>query len=542
MSYQVLARKWRPRFFDEMVGQEHVLKALINALDNDRLHHAYLFTGTRGVGKTTIARVLAKCLNCEQGVSSKPCGECSACVSIDEGRFVDLIEVDAASRAKVDETRELMDNVQYAPSVGRFKVYLIDEVHMFSNHSFNALLKTLEEPPPHVKFLLATTESKKVPVTILSRCLQFNLKHISAEQIEKQIKHILKNEKVEFDDAACRLISKSANGSLRDGLSLLDQAIAYGGGKLEQAQVQTMLGTIDSDELTGLLSDLFSGNAQAVLEKVELLAEHNPDFDLVMNEMLSMFQQIALLQIVTDENNELSELASQTDKEQVQLFYQIALTGRRDLALAPEPRMGFEMTLIRMLAFQPQENLPPGTVVKKTAPAKNDTPSHAKTEKKFTTTSETISEATSTPDVKNVSHESVTDIKTLPTNDWASMIDELSLTGLVKELAAHCVLKEQGANKIELLLSSEQEHLLNTNQKNRLQEAIKKQFGDTMKLLITVQDADTETPAQHRKRLDQEQQLAAENSIAGDPNISALKEVFGATVDNDSIQPVKNVK
>lgn len=525
MSYQVLARKWRPRNFDEMVGQEHVLKALINALENDRLHHAYLFTGTRGVGKTTVARVLAKCLNCEQGVTSKPCGECNACVSIDEGRFVDLIEVDAASRAKVDETRELMDNVQYAPSIGRYKVYLIDEVHMFSNHSFNALLKTLEEPPPHVKFLLATTESKKVPVTILSRCLQFNLKNISADLIEQQIEHILEQESIEYDDGACRLIAKAASGSLRDALSLLDQAISYSGGSLEQSQVQTMLGTIDSAELGGFLTELFSGNGQALLERVELLSQHNPDYDQILVEILNMFQQIALLQIIPDaEDSELSELAEQVDKERVQLFYQIALMGRKDLALAPEPRMGFEMTLIRMLAFEPQKETTPDSSSYKQKPVANGPISKASTSE--------------TTEIKQ--QEKSFSIETLSTNDWKQIIDEMALVGLVKELAGHCVLKEHTESKIELVLSPAQEHLLKTNQKERLQNAIKQRFGENIKLVINVQEVETETPTEEKKRINNEEQAKAESSIANDPNIQAMKDIFGASVDEDSIQPATN--
>ncbi len=522
MSYQVLARKWRPRFFDEMVGQEHVLKALINALDNDRLHHAYLFTGTRGVGKTTVARVLAKCLNCEKGVSSKPCGECNACVSIDEGRFVDLIEVDAASRAKVDETRELMDNVQYAPSVGRYKVYLIDEVHMFSNHSFNALLKTLEEPPPHVKFLLATTESKKVPVTILSRCLQFNLKSINAGLIEQQLKYILEKESVQSDDSACRLIARAADGSLRDALSLLDQAISYGGGTLEQSQVQTMLGTIDSTELTVLLTELFAGNGRAVLERVELLSEHNPDYDQILVEMLSMFQQIALLHIVPNtEDSELSRLAEQIDKEKVQLFYQICLMGRKDMALAPEPRLGFEMTLIRMLAFEPQKEIPP-------ASSYEQKPVELKT-------ADSIDKQ-----IEAQQNEAPSSIETLSTDDWKQIIDEMALAGLVKELAGHCVLKEHTENKIELVLSPAQEHLLKTNQRERLHNAIKARFGEDIKLLINVQEVETETPVEEKTRISNEEQARAESSIANDPNIQAMKEAFGASIDEDSIEPATN--
>lgn len=531
MTYQVLARKWRPRFFDEMMGQEHVLKALINALDNDRLHHAYLFTGTRGVGKTTVARVLAKCLNCEQGVSSKPCGVCSACKAIDEGRFVDLIEVDAASRAKVDETRELMDNVQYAPTVGRYKVYLIDEVHMFSNHSFNALLKTLEEPPPHVKFLLATTEAKKVPVTILSRCLQFNLKHIGVDQIQQQITKILENESVESDDKSCRMIAKAANGSLRDALSLLDQAIAYGGGQLEHNQVQAMLGTIDSSDLIGLVTDLLTGDANAVLEHIARIAEHNPDYDQVLSEMLGLLQNIALLQIAeNDSEPELSELAAQSDKEQIQLCYQIALTGRRDLYLSPEPRIGFEMTLIRMLAFQPQPDLPPETGFK-AQPEKTK-------EKVELNTATQLDKATDSPMSAN---EHPIQSQTASTDDWSALMQQMSLTGLVKELATHCVLHKKTDKQIELYIATGQAHLLNPNQKEKLELAIKKQFGDSMKLIISAQDAETETPAEQSQRKAREQQRLAESSIAIDPNIHALQQAFGTNVDEHSIKPVQHV-
>ncbi len=361
MSYQVLARKWRPRIFREMVGQEHVLKALINALDHNRLHHAYLFTGTRGVGKTTIARILAKCLNCETGVSSEPCGECSACNEIAEGRFVDLIEVDAASRTKVEDTRELLDNVQYAPTRGRYKIYLIDEVHMLSNHSFNALLKTLEEPPDHVKFLLATTDPQKLPVTILSRCLQFNLKNMSSERIVGHLQHVLTKEAIPFEEAALWPLSRSADGSMRDALSLTDQAIAFGGGKVLESEVSIMLGSIDRVLIEEIMQALVAADGPAVLAAVAKFAEHAPDYDAALADLLTLLHRIAIAQALPEaldnsygDRAQILKFASELTPEDVQMFYQTTLIGRRDLSLASDPRMGVEMTLLRMLTFKPQ--------------------------------------------------------------------------------------------------------------------------------------------------------------------------------------------
>jgi len=360
MSYQVLARKWRPRSFREMVGQTHVLKALINALDSQRLHHAYLFTGTRGVGKTTIARIIAKCLNCETGVSSTPCGQCSVCREIDEGRFVDLIEVDAASRTKVEDTRELLDNVQYAPSRGRFKVYLIDEVHMLSSHSFNALLKTLEEPPPHVKFLLATTDPQKLPVTILSRCLQFSLKNMPPERVVEHLTHVLGAENVPFEPDALWLLGRAADGSMRDAMSLTDQAIAFGEGKVLAEDVRSMLGTLDHGQVYGVLQALLEGDARALLDAVRHLAEQGPDWGGVLAEMLNVLHRVAIAQALPEavdngqgDRERVLALAQALPAEDVQFYYQMGLIGRRDLPLAPDPRSGFEMVLLRMLAFRP---------------------------------------------------------------------------------------------------------------------------------------------------------------------------------------------
>ena len=360
MSYQVLARKWRPRFFDEMVGQEHVLRALINALNEGRLHHAYLFTGTRGVGKTTIARILAKCLNCEEGVSARPCGTCTSCREIAEGRFVDLIEVDAASRTRVEDTRELLDNVQYAPTRGRFKVYLIDEVHMLSTHSFNALLKTLEEPPEHVKFLLATTDPQKLPVTILSRCLQFSLKNMTPERIAGYLGKVLDAESVPYDEPALWSLGRAAQGSMRDALSLTDQAIAFGEGEVHDAQVNAMLGSMDRGRLFRLAEVMAKADAAEILAETASMAEHSPDYDEILQGLLHIWHRASLAQVVPDaiDNAEgdleaILQLSMAMPAEDLQLCYQIALQGRQDLAIAPDPRQGFEMILLRMLAFRP---------------------------------------------------------------------------------------------------------------------------------------------------------------------------------------------
>ncbi|MFP6849452.1 MAG: DNA polymerase III subunit gamma/tau [Pseudomonas sp.] len=362
MSYQVLARKWRPRSFNEMVGQTHVLKALINALDSQRLHHAYLFTGTRGVGKTTIARIIAKCLNCETGISSRPCGVCSICKEIDEGRFVDLIEVDAASRTKVEDTRELLDNVQYSPSRGRFKVYLIDEVHMLSTSSFNALLKTLEEPPPHVKFLLATTDPQKLPVTVLSRCLQFSLKNMPPERVVDHLTHVLTAEQIPFENDALWLLGRAADGSMRDAMSLTDQAIAFGEGKVLAADVRAMLGTLDHGQVYGVLHALLEGDARGLIEAVRHLAEQGPDWSGVLAEMLNVLHRVAIAQALPEavdngqgDRERVLELAGVLPSEDVQFYYQMGLIGRRDLPLSPDPRSGFEMVLLRMLAFRPAD-------------------------------------------------------------------------------------------------------------------------------------------------------------------------------------------
>lgn len=521
MSYQVLARKWRPRNFNDMVGQGHVLKSLINALDTDRLHHAYLFTGTRGVGKTTLARILAKCLNCEKGVSSTPCGECTACTGIDEGRFIDLIEVDAASRARVEETRELMDNVQYAPTAGRFKIYLIDEVHMFSNHSFNALLKTLEEPPPHVKFLLATTEPKKLPITVLSRCLQFNLKHLTVEQIAGQIQIIIAQENVSSDEESIRLIAVAAKGSMRDALSLLDQAIAYNDGKLQDFHTREMLGTIDSTEIITLLEALVAGDAGKMLEQIAKISTFNPDYDAILGELLSRLHNLAVAQVLAPDSDLIDDvsrsLLDRVSKEDVQLYYQIGLNGRRDLMISPDPKTGFEMTMIRMHAFCPGE-LIQGKPVSSNKPVTLITDENQKAAQKK-------------------DNEQPIELAS-PGEGWQKIIDDMALAGLVKELAGHCVLKEHTNDKVSLVLTPSQEHLLKTTQKDRLQEAIRIRFGKDVKLMIMVEDPEVETPAERKTREAKESHDQVVKSFAEDPDVKSILDTFDATLDKDSIQPL----
>lgn len=381
MSYQVLARKWRPHNFAQMVGQRHVLRALANGLAADRLHHAYLFTGTRGVGKTTVARILAKCLNCEAiGVTAEPCGQCGACQDIDAGRFVDLIEVDAASRTKVEDTRDLLDNVQYAPSRGRYKIYLIDEVHMLSSHSFNALLKTLEEPPEHVKFLLATTDPQKLPVTVLSRCLQFNLKPLSPELIADQLQYIAKAEGIEAGREALESIAAAADGSMRDALSLMDQAVAYGNGVLAEAEVREMLGSVDKTLIKTLVERLAAADGAGLLATAAQLAEQSPNYASALADLQTIFHALSLHQVVGGGEAWQAALAEQLSPEAVQLYYQIALHGRRDLPMAPDPFAGFEMTLLRMLAFAPAEpavsgaDLPPAKPTADPAPEPEPAP------------------------------------------------------------------------------------------------------------------------------------------------------------------------
>ncbi|OHQ47953.1 DNA polymerase III subunit gamma/tau [Pseudomonas aeruginosa] len=677
MSYQVLARKWRPRSFREMVGQTHVLKALINALDNQRLHHAYLFTGTRGVGKTTIARILAKCLNCETGVSSTPCGECSVCREIDEGRFVDLIEVDAASRTKVEDTRELLDNVQYSPTRGRYKVYLIDEVHMLSSHSFNALLKTLEEPPPHVKFLLATTDPQKLPVTILSRCLQFSLKNMPPERVVEHLTHVLGAENVPFEDDALWLLGRAADGSMRDAMSLTDQAIAFGEGKVLAADVRAMLGTLDHGQVYGVLQALLEGDARALLEAVRHLAEQGPDWGGVLAEILNVLHRVAIAQALPEaidngqgDRERVLALAQALPAEDVQFYYQMGLIGRRDLPLAPDPRSGFEMVLLRMLAFRPADadgaprtplkdlgiskattdpanspvagaaspapvaavaaapvaapveapaappaapSAPPAAVEARVAeavveepaaaaevvdlPWEEPAPSLAAEPEPEPEPEPLAVEAPSAPPAVAVEAVVETVLEALPAAlpvapdeqdeqddepppaddyyevdmdtlayldaapepdvvvveeplpaakpatglaaEWLELFPRLGLGGLTASIAANCTLVAADDDHWHLHLDPGQSALFNATQQRRLNDALNQHLGRTLKLEVTLQKPEQETPAQAAARRRAERQRAAEASIDADPLVRQLREQFAAVVRDGTIEPLE---
>ncbi len=537
MSYQVLARKWRPRSFAELVGQEHVIQALVNALEQGRLHHAYLFTGTRGVGKTTVARILAKALNCESGVSAEPCGECSSCQELDAGRFIDLIEVDAASRTKVEETRELLENVQYMPTRGRYKVYLIDEVHMFSNHSFNALLKTLEEPPPHVVFLLATTDPKKLPPTILSRCLQFNLKRLPLELIQGQFRRILDDEGISYEAPALERLGRAADGSMRDGLSLLDQAIAFGAGKVVDDEVQTMLGDIGVDQAAPLLEALADGDAGALLSAVARLAERAPDYAAVLEALLRLLHRVAVVQVELDgddpeagDHELVAGLAERLATEDVQLYYQIALLGRRDLDLAPDPRRGCEMTLLRMHAFRPVDTV---AAVTNAAPvaAKRSAPSRERPPQAPESTRAKSVKSTPAPRPTTEAERGGRD------DDWHARVARLKLGGMAQQLANHCTLVTEEVDVVTLRLDPASGQLHTPLTEKALEQALCDDACRAIRLIIETGTVSNETPAARAAREAEERQHNAEQSIAGDPHVQALREAFGAEVEPGSIRP-----
>ena len=524
MAYQVLARKWRPSNFSQLIGQEHVSQSLIHALQNDRLHHAYLFTGTRGVGKTTVARILAKAINCENLQDFNPCGSCRVCVDFDQGRFMDLIEVDAASRTKVEDTRDLLDNVQYAPNQGRYKVYLIDEVHMLSGHSFNALLKTLEEPPAHVKFLLATTDPHKIPVTVLSRCLQFNLKALTPEQIKQQLSFILSQEGINFEANALSLLARAADGSLRDALSLLDQAIVYGSGQVNMATINGMLGSVAQQPITDLLNALATGCAEKLLTQISELAELSPDYDEVLQQLLQALHRTAIKQQLPNFNDNqfdsdlINQLAQQLNQEQVQLYYQIGLIGRRDLNLAPDPRSGFEMIMLRMLTFQPLTQHSQAIIPNQTIPKKTES-------------------ITSTPVNTSKPVVTVAEQATTPKQDWSEIIAAMNINGRTKELANNCVLADLDDNRCELLLDPSFQRVGNKAEQN-LQTALQNYFGKPLKLEIKSQSTQQLTPAIEQQQARENLQQAAIDSINNDPNVTNLKENFAARILPGSIEPI----
>ncbi len=552
MSYQVLARKWRPRNFQEMVGQQHVLRALVNALDHDRLHHAYLFTGTRGVGKTTVARILAKCLNCEAGVTSQPCGECGSCLEIAEGRSVDLIEVDAASRTKVEDTRDLLDNVQYAPTRARFKIYLIDEVHMLSNHSFNALLKTLEEPPPHAKFLLATTDPQKLPATILSRCLQFNLKNMVPEQVVEHLTTILAEEKIDFESPALTLLGRAAAGSMRDALSLTDQAIAYGSGRLAESDVRDMLGTVDSGRVLDVLTAVSAGDAGAALECVSAIAEHAPDYGATLEEMISLLHRVTLAQMVpseessqTAEETRVSELAAQLSLDESQLYYQFAVNGRRDLPIAPDPRIALEMTLLRMIAFRPVEapaDPPEGAAAPETgaggqSPRKKPEPPVSPVVAREVEQSGEAATAAAPAEAADQDGP-VAPAPDLPTPaDWPVFFETLGLVGITQSIAMHCELVAVSGRKLDFVLDSQNASLFQERQVGTLGLAFAQVLGEPVEITMKVGEVGELTPHYRRKLMAAERQKLAEQALNEDPQLAALLAEFDGQLVEGSIRP-----
>ena len=601
MSYQVLARKWRPKSFSEMAGQEHVLQALINALDNDRLHHAYLFTGTRGVGKTTIGRILSKCLNCEKGVSSVPCGECSSCTEIDAGRFIDLIEVDAASRTGVDDMRDLLDNVQYAPSRGRFKIYLIDEIHMLSKSSFAALLKTLEEPPPHVKFLFATTDPQKLPITVLSRCLQFNLKNLSAERITEHLKYVLGEEKVPFEEAGLWSLGRAADGSMRDALSLTDQAVGHGGGSITESDVISMLGTIERHFVVDICIAMASQNGEKLLSSVGQMAEQSPDYDAALGDVLSIWHQVAILQTVPEaldrgisHFDELANLAETVSREDVQLFYQICLLGRKDLPLAPEQRAGFEMVMLRAMAFRPAENgrpvplkSPPPEVeqpAKKPEPAPTADVSHHSAgiaykdpneslDTEATVEENKLKETLEALDIDLLNEEPAVEITNddkvelladnvteldksisadsqvcegvnkvslnefLPSH-WIEVRRQLKIGASLGEIASHCLFTARVDDVLQFIIDDQENSLFDASHQESLGVALSDYFDHPLTVSINSGVAKDETPRAANIRENNERKAAAVERLNADPSVMQFKQLFNGGLDEQSVESI----
>ncbi|NOT82534.1 MAG: DNA polymerase III subunit gamma/tau, partial [Gallionella sp.] len=515
----VLARKWRPKTFAQLAGQEHVVRALTNALTQNRLHHAYLFTGTRGVGKTTIARIYAKSLNCETGITATPCGVCNACKEIDSGRFVDLIELDAASNTQVDNMRELLESALYAPSSGRFKVYIIDEVHMLSKSAFNAMLKTLEEPPSHVKFILATTDPQKIPVTVLSRCLQFNLKQLSPSLISSHLQYVLEQEKISFELPALNLIARAAQGSMRDALSLMDQAIAFAAGKVEQAVVATMLGVIDQSYLFDLLGALHEKNGSQLLSIADSMATRSVVFEAALQDLATLLHRIALTQTVPQaiadddpDRERLSELASSLTAEEVQLYYQIAIHGRDEIDLAPDEYAGFTMTLLRMLAFRPDKEAARQMSVAQPV------------DKQIAVKPAQVTVASSK--VENGGNP-----------DWATLLSQLNVQSMAQQLAKNCVLENFSGDVITLRLSHEHKHSQTRMASDKLQQALSEYFAKPIKLNIVLGKVDVATPAIIEQNDKQFKQQQAHEAIAQDSFVIEAQRELGASLIAESIKP-----
>ncbi|MEI7612968.1 MAG: DNA polymerase III subunit gamma/tau [Betaproteobacteria bacterium] len=549
MSYQVLARKWRPKSFESLVGQEHVVRALTHALTDQRLHHAYLFTGTRGVGKTTLARILAKAFNCETGITATPCGVCSSCTEIDSGRFVDLLEVDAATNTKVDEMRQLLENAVYAPTRGRFKVYVIDEVHMLSNSAFNAMLKTLEEPPEHVKFILATTDPQKIPVTVLSRCLQFNLKQMTPQLIAGHLKHILSIEAINAEPAALNLLSRSAAGSMRDALSLLDQAIAHGAGQVEEAQVRSMLGTVDLDYLFSILDALLAGDAAGMLRVADDMAMRSLSFDAALQELASLLTRLQVAQLAPQaiaddlpERARLLELAVQIDPEFVQLAYQIAVHGRKELSLAPDEHAGFVMTLLRLYTFRPVSAggvTPQRAVSSPARVAPLQTPAPQPIQTKVMPVALPAAAAPVLAVVPAEAREVAAVLESAPpSEDWHEILEALKLSGMARELGQHCELRSVSAQKVVLCLSPTHRHLQIKPAQDKLQQSLSEYFSRPVQLAIELEEVSGDTPAVTAQRRRTERQDQAVASVEQDVFVREVIDLFDATLIESSIKPV----
>jgi DNA polymerase III subunit gamma/tau len=579
---QVLARKWRPRSFTELVGQEHVVRALTNALRDQRLHHAYLFTGTRGCGKTTLARIIAKALNCETGVTAAPCGVCRACTEIDAGRFVDLIELDAASNTQVDNMRELLEGAVYAPTAGRYKVYIIDEVHMLSRNAFNAMLKTLEEPPEHVKFVLATTDPQKIPVTVLSRCLQFNLKQIPQPQIQGRLAQVLEAEGISSEPAALALIARVAQGSLRDALSLLDQAIAHGGGRVETDSTRTMLGAVDQTYLFSLLRELAAGDGAALIAEADRMNARSLSLEMALQDLASLLHRLALAQqvpeVVAEDDPDaatLRELASLFGAEDLQLYYQITTQARSEIGLAPDEYAGFTMALLRMLAFVPgaaesdaRASAAPAKAASRAAGAKPATaaspaelapaepvlaraqlsPAKPAQTRAQPAQPEPVPAQAPKPAAPNLVGAAPADLApsepplagSPPALSWVEIIEALGVSGMARMLAQHCELRHFDGTRMELCLAAPHERLLEKAYQERLKAALQKRFGAELRVSIVVGDAKENTPVAIARRERDVQQSKAIADIEQDPFVRDLVDNFDARVNEASIKPLRN--